>query len=141
MSRAYYSNSINQFVIDDSYKILGELSKWHSHSLEDSQKNAWIEQINILKSVLAEFKQGHIYFEFSIPRMGKRVDNILIVNGIIFVLEFKTNAKTYEKYAIDQTMDYALDLKNFHEGSHFKHIVPILVATEASNIENQLHCN
>src|SRR5262249_28106493 len=33
---------------------------------------------------------------------------------------------------IDQAWDYALDLKNFHEGSHAAPVVPILIATGAS---------
>ena len=62
----------------------------YPHStLEDLQRNAWIEQIKILKNQLAKIDDGHILFEYSIPRMGKRVDNILLLDGIVFVLEFK----------------------------------------------------
>ncbi len=74
---------------------------------------------------------GHVYFEFAIPRMGKRVDVVLISGGIIFVIEFKVGETTYPAYALEQVMDYALDLKNFHSSSHHSPIVPILVCTEA----------
>jgi hypothetical protein len=40
-------------------------------------------------------------------------------------------ADDYERRAIDQVLDYAVDLKNFHEGSHNRTLVPILVATKA----------
>lgn len=70
--------------------------------------------------------------------MGKRVDNILLLNGIIYLLEFKIFAKSYESYAIDQVVDYALDLKNFHSGSHNKTIVPILVSTMAKEAQNEV---
>ncbi|MHC4233006.1 MAG: DUF2075 domain-containing protein, partial [Planctomycetota bacterium] len=69
--------------------------------------------------------------EYSIPRMGKRVDNILLIDGIVFVLEFKVGEESYPLYALDQALDYALDLKNFHEQSHTKKIIPILISTHA----------
>ena len=68
--------------------------------------------------------------------MGKRVDNILVINDLIFVLEFKVGEKTYQKHAIEQLIDYCLDLKNFHEGSHHNKIIPVLIATQAPNFEN-----
>jgi hypothetical protein len=74
---------------------------------------------------------GNILFECYIPRMGKRVDTVLILRGLILVLEFKVGATHYDSSALDQVVDYALDLKNFHEGSHARAIVPILVATNA----------
>jgi len=63
--------------------------------------------------------------------MGKRIDVLLIIQSVIFILEFKVGEKEYPAYAVDQVMDYALDLKNFHETSHDKLIAPILIATQA----------
>lgn len=82
-------------------------------SLETQQKNAWLVQIANLKQQLRSFPQGEIFLEFSIPRMDKRVDVLLSIKGVIWVIEYKVGAKTHDKYAIDQTVDYALDLKNF----------------------------
>ena len=96
--------------------------------MEETQKRAWITQISILKEALKEF-EGSIFFEYSIPRMGKRVDNIIIINGLIFVVEFKVGSLDYTNSAINQVMDYALDLKNFHEESWTKTLIPLLVAT------------
>jgi schlafen family protein len=137
MKRSYYSNSIPQFLLDDEKRILGDLALNHSHALEDLQKNAWIKQIVILKHALKNIPNGQIYFEFEIPRMGKRVDNILIIEDLIFVLEFKIGEKLYQKYAIEQVVDYCLDLQNFHEGSHKEKLVPILVATQGVDISNK----
>jgi len=81
---------------------------------------------------------GYIFFEFAIPRMGKRVDTIIVHNGIVFVIEFKVGEKVYSRHAIEQVEDYGLDLKNFHSGSHDKPVVPILAATSASSKENRL---
>lgn len=131
-TRAGYSNHILGFLSESAESTLGSLAANHPHStLEDLQINAWIEQIKILKGQLAKINDGHILFEYSIPRMGKRVDNILLLNGIVFVLEFKVGESHYPLYALDQVLDYSLDLKNFHEQSHTKKIVPILISTNA----------
>src|SRR3989338_91969 len=132
MKRSYYSKTINQFLVDEPGNILGELTKNHEFNLEEQQKNAWIRQIDILKEQLGEFNSGHILFEYSIPRMGRRVDVIFIYSGIVFVLEFKVGDDEYPNYAIDQALDYAIDLKNFQEGSHNIQLVPMLIATKAS---------
>lgn len=110
----------------------------HSFSDDLEQKRAWLEQIKILKKALIDFPDATLFFEFAIPRMGKRVDNILILDGIIYLLEFKIFAKSYETYAIEQVVDYALDLKNFHSGSHDKTIVPILISTLAPEYNTEI---
>lgn len=135
MKRSYYHNSIENYIKEDSNSIFGQLSKNHQHTLEDLQKNAWIKQIEILKASIQNLT-GNIYFEFSIPRMGKRVDNILIHKNIIFVIEFKVGDNLYSSHAQNQTIDYCLDLLNFHEESHDKTIIPVLVATKAPTLQN-----
>ena len=133
MNRAYYKNSISKFIKENDNSILGKLSLNHSNrQLEDLQKNAWVKQIEILKDQLNEF-EGQIYFEFAIPRMGKRVDNIIIINDSIFVVEFKVGGGGFENYAQAQVLYYTLDLKNFHEGSHNAKLIPVLLATNAEN--------
>jgi hypothetical protein len=137
MTRSYYSNSISDFLQENETKILGQLSLHHNHALEDLQKNAWIKQIEILKTTLKDFEKGQVYFEFSIPRMGKRVDNVLIIHDLIFVLEFKVGDTHYQKHSIDQVVDYCLDLQNFHEGSHHEKLIPVLISTKAEDIKNE----
>jgi len=136
MNRAYYANSICDFCIEDGDSIFGKISgRYDLNKLTIQQSNAWQSQIKILKQTILNFN-GRVYFEFTIPRMGKRVDNILIIDNCIFVLEFKIGSKEYDKYAKDQAFDYGLDLNNFHEGSHDKIIIPILIADKASNLNN-----
>jgi DUF2075 family protein len=138
MDRAYYNNSISNFLTEDSNSILGQLSLNHTNRhLEDLQKNAWVKQIVILKNELVGL-EGKIYFEFSIPRMGKRVDNIIIINDCIFVVEFKVGDDKYGKHAELQVIDYSLDLQNFHEGSHNAKLIPVLVATNAKAVSFQI---
>ncbi len=136
MGRAYYSKELTEFLADNNSRILGELTNNNQFSLEEQQRNAWIQQIQILKNELRNLNSGHIMFEYSIPRMGKRVDVILIYGGIVFVIEFKVYSKEYHRADIDQCLDYALDLKNFQEGSHNVQLVPILVSTDAPIFNN-----
>ena len=138
MQRAYYKNSISNFVSEEINSILGSLSYNHTNrSLDELQRNAWISQIEILKEELLGVK-GYIYFEFAIPRMGKRVDNILVIKDTIFVIEFKIGDKKHHKHAEEQVIDYCLDLKNFHEGSHYQTLIPVLISSGAKK-EN--YCN
>ena len=131
MKDSYFSSPISKFLTTSPDEILGELTRAHHHALEHQQRNAWLTQIDFLKGQLSDNPSGHIFLEFSIPRMGKRADVVLIHRGTIFVVEFKVNSATFDSYAIDQVHDYALDLKNFHLGSHELPIVPVLCATEA----------
>ena len=133
MKRAYYSDSVTNFLITSPEEIIGKIALKNEFSLEQTQKDAWLAEIIILKAVLPPYK-GSIYFEYSIPRMGQRIDVIILIGAVIFILEFKIGEKEYSSNAIDQVMDYALDLKNFHESSHEQFIAPILIATEAKNI-------
>jgi hypothetical protein len=130
MKRAYYSDTITKFLHLTHDEILGRLARNTEFASEPSQRDAWLEEITILKKTLSHH-QGSIYFEYSIPRMGRRIDVLLLIGPAIFVLEFKVGEKEFTSYAIDQVMDYALDLKNFHESSHEQFIAPILIATKA----------
>ncbi len=128
---AYYSSFGEQFHFDNEDKILGEIARNNTFSLTDAQKSAWIEQIRILKDQLRILDGFKIYFEFFIPRMGKRIDVVIVINGIVFVLEFKVGSDKFDSAAIDQVEDYALDIQYFHQGSHKLSIFPILIATRA----------
>ena len=131
MKQAYYDATLARFLKEQPETILGHLAAQHAHNLDPLQRNAWIEQITVLQNELRELGDGWIALEFAIPRMGKRADTIVIHQGIVFVIEFKMGTKHFDASAIDQVTDYALDLKNFHAGSHARRLVPILVATKA----------
>lgn len=130
MAREYYSGLIEEFVDSSVEAVLGVLADNNQFSLELTQKNAWKEEIVLLQNVLSGYV-GKIYFEYSIPRMGQRIDVLLLINGVIFVLEFKVGERAFHQHHIDQVWDYALDLKNFHETSHDLMIAPVLIATRA----------
>ena len=134
MKRCYYSESIDHFRDTNEDVILGRLAKENEFSLESSQREAWLAEIRILKDVLKSY-EGHIFFEYSIPRMGERIDVVLLIGPAVFVLEFKVGEREFHSYALDQVCDYALDLKNFHEPSHCVYIAPILIPTEAQDAQ------
>lgn len=129
--RAYYSKSIQRFLSHSELSIFGEITSNDQFASDDLQKNTWKKQIEILKRELSDFDDGHILFEYTIPRIGNRIDNILLYKGIVFLIEFKVGESTYPSYAIEQVTDYALDLNCFHKESHDKLLVPILVCTQA----------
>lgn len=145
MNRAYYKKTISRFLDEETSSILGELIVNHTNrQLEDLQRNAWINQIEILKDQLQGLS-GVVYFEFAIPRMGKRVDNVVVIGDSIFIIEFKVGDEKFENYSQTQVLDYTLDLKNFHEGSHEARLIPVLVATnggeESCKIQDVLSLN
>lgn len=130
MLNFYFEDSIKSFLRRSDAEILGLISQSNEFDSTQNQNKSWAHQITILKQALKNF-DGVIFFEFSIPRMGKRIDALVIINNVVFVIEFKVGEAKFHKYQIDQVWDYALDLKNFHKPSHNAIMAPILVSTEA----------
>lgn len=130
MLNYYYKNSIQSFIINSTKEIIGHINISNQFDSSKNQNKSWEIQIPLLKESLYKF-DGTIFFEFSIPRIGERVDVLVIVNNIIFIIEFKVGENKYIRHDIEQVWDYALDLKNFHEPCHNALLAPILVATEA----------
>lgn len=133
-----YKDSIINFLNESSDSMLGKITN-RSENLSESnlQIYAWNEEIRILKENLYNLKEGYIAFEYTIPRIGGRVDSVLLYKGIVFLLEFKVGESTYSRSDIDQVVNYALDLKNFHKESLNKKIIPILISSEADYIPLQ----
>ncbi len=132
--KAYYNALVSDFLKEDDERILGVLTGAHHHSLEEPQRWAWLRQITVLKASLTNQANGRLFLEFYIPRMGKRADALLITRNVVFVIEFKAGAYGHSSIGFDQVEDYALDIKNFHEGSHAAPIVPVLVSTDAESL-------
>jgi len=139
MKRSYFSDYTSNFLTADESSILGELVRSHTFNLNELQRNSWIKEISILKLSLEDHYNSYICLEYTIPRMGKRADAVLLVNNVVVILEFKVGSNTYNSGDLDQVLDYALDLKNFHEQSHDKVILPVLVATNGPDENNDLN--
>ncbi len=130
--RSYYSDRIEIFVDKSQDAVLGAIARANEFPLEPTQRDSWHYQISLLQKILSEYKgRGKVHFEFTVPRLGKRIDAVVIIDAIVLVLEFKVGESAFATYAHDQVWDYALDLKNFHEASHSRFVVPILIATDA----------
>jgi hypothetical protein len=140
LARSWYGAAIGDFLTSDANAILGKLSHHAGDGHFADQRDAWLAQIDLLRSQLNGL-EGWVFFEFNIPRMGRRVDVILVLGSVIFALEFKVGETTYDRAAIEQVWDYALDLKNFHEASHNVAIAPILVATEAKSVSGRFEAD
>lgn len=133
-NRAYYASTVTLFLLESPDAIIGKITQDHSQDLVHQQTGAWAKQIEILQIALKPFGEGHILFEVQIPRMGRRADAVFIYQDIIFLMEFKVGATHYTSQDLRQAHGYALDLHHFHEGSHDKTIVPILIATKATAV-------
>ena len=138
MQRSYYSARIREFLDEKPETLLGKLMVSDEFSTTDLQKNAWRKEIDILQDQLRSVENGDIAFEYTIPRMGHRIDVVCIIHGLIFLLEFKVGDSEYRKSTADQVMDYALDLKYFHELSADRYIIPISIPTEAPSVCNEV---
>ena len=127
--RYYYSKSISDFLDQEPEEIVGQLTLASPHKVDNETKGSWLDEISVMKSILPQYSgRGSLFLEYSIPRMGRRVDVILLIDGFVFVLEFKTGTEQINhREAVIQAWDYALDLKNFQEGSSDRFLFPIAV--------------
>jgi len=129
--KAYYCNSIPEFIKDNSTSIIGQLVK-HSFEINKDQSDAWENQVRELQQRLdACGMEGDIIFEYDIVRLGKRIDVILLIRHMVFSLEFKNGKTVFTAQDAQQAEDYALDIKNFHKESEDLYVCPILIATDA----------
>ena len=138
--RCLYNDNIEGFLAEDSTSVFGILCDHYHGDALTTTREAWKSEIRIMKDVLADMPEakGQIIFEYDIPRLGKRVDVVLLINGIIFCLEFKVGESRILEADIDQVLDYALDLKNFHKFSEDHLIVPVLIATDYSKYTTEI---
>ena len=145
MSRSWYSQTCEGFLRDSSEAIIGSLtinSAQDGFEVNPQQSSAWEEEIYVLKEQLEkiDYSAMDIFLEFNIPRMGKRIDALLLIKSDkphIVILEFKIGTERRNSQDTDQVMDYALELKNFHESSHGADIFPVLVLTGNNNPINE----
>ena len=129
--RCLYFSSFTGFLDESRTSILGKLCDNYHGDAKTTTREAWNGEITVMQETLSRFedRDGRIIFEYDIPRLGKRVDVVLLYKGIVFCIEFKVGESRILEADIDQVLDYALDLKNFHKFSEDRVIVPILVAT------------
>jgi len=131
MARCLYNSTIREFLQLSPEALLGRfVNNYHGAALTTTNE-AWNNEIRIMQEVLHPWmdEDGQVIFEYDIPRLGKRIDVVLLLRGLIFCLEFKVGERDMLQSNIEQVLDYALDLKNFHLMSQNRIIIPILVPT------------
>ena len=138
--RCLYQNSVASFVLEDEDAIFGALSREYHGETLTTTREAWEAEIAILRLALSRYadRDGQIIFEYDIPRLGKRIDVVLLLEGIVFCLEFKVGESKILEADVDQVLDYALDLKYFHKFSEDRIIVPVLIATKYPNASTEI---
>ena len=115
--------------------VLGNIVKSFHGVDQTTTLEAWESEIKIMQQVLqpwATDNEAYVCFEYDIPRLGKRIDVVVLLGGMVFCLEFKVGKRDALQMDVEQVLDYALDLKNFHLYSADRPIVPILIPTEYS---------
>lgn len=127
---AYYAASVTDFIGETTEAILGTLTVKSAFAVDPSQRDAWVSEIAALKTAVASI-EGSVFLEFEVPRIGSRIDAVLVAGPAVFVIEFKVGERQFNTHDFNQAWDYALDLKNFHLASHAAPILPVLVATES----------
>lgn len=142
-NRCLFESSIEIFLSERIEIIRDALCNGYHGTELTTTRDAWSGEIEILQKVLLPWKNvdGRIVFEYDIPRLGKRIDVILLLKGIIFCLEFKVGQSLILENDIDQVLDYALDLRNFHKLSQEKVIVPILIATNSKTFSTEIQAS
>lgn len=138
--RCLYHNTFAGFLGDSQNEVLGTIVDSFHGSAQTTSIDAWAGEIRIMREVLSDWsnEDAHIIFEYDIPRLGKRIDVTLLMRGIIFCLEFKVGKKDILQDDVEQVLDYALDLKNFHRFSFDKPIAPILIPTQLADAKNEI---
>src|SRR6266550_2720382 len=141
---AFYRAALSEFLAQSSDEILGALLRSYQHSeLQKRQTKAWQIEIEVLKSASTELLRlapsaatWSLLLEYPIPRRSKRLDAVFLAADVILCLEFKTLDKAHSIQADRQVEDYALDLRDFHEASRNRCIVPVTVVPRAASVKN-----
>lgn len=141
-NRYYYSNTINGFFNQSDNEIIGSLTHASTNNINNQTTYAWNIEINTMRKLLLPYiNRGSIFMEYNIPRIGRRIDVVIIIDGIVFILEYKVGGEGFSREAINQVWDYALDLKNFQEGSKDRTLVPILVVSDVKDEQCKIDLN
>jgi hypothetical protein len=104
MPNAYYSSSIVDFLKARPDEVLGTMARSSTFPIEPPQMAAWIEGISILHQCLGGLN-GWLHLEFAVPRIGSRIDAVVIVQDTIFVVEFKAGEKVFKRQDYNQAWD------------------------------------
>lgn len=143
MTEAQYFGTIPTFLSKGTNEILGEIFSGEQFDATIKTREAWLSEIDIMRETLTQYMQeptSLIFFEYTIPRVGGRMDCGVILKNVLFVIEFKTGSSNEELSSYKkQLMQYVVDLKNFHFESYDIPLIPVLVIESLPDKEFNLH--
>ncbi len=135
---AYRRLSVREFLSESDSTIIGDLAQANAAArfqIPPEQIDAWRLQAGPLRGALQELvktwtaaTEWGLLLEYPIPRIGKRIDAVLLAHNFVVVIEFKTGHASTA--GVRQVEEYALCLSYFHEPSHALDVVPLLVRTD-----------
>lgn len=85
---AYYSDSVAAFQTASVDAVVGALTRTSAGNVDHTQVHAWEVEARVLREALANVS-GHLFLEFSVPRLGSRVDAVLVSGPAVMPIEFK----------------------------------------------------
>lgn len=132
---AWYAAETERFCAASAREVLGALAQASPGDVTEAQRSAWEVEIELLRAALAGVP-GYLFLEFDVPRLGSRIDAVVVSGAAVVPIEFKVGESAFRRSDYEQAWDYALDLRNFHRGSHTAALFPVLVATEARTSES-----
>lgn len=143
--RSFYSATVPRFLSAASDQIIGQLTSRHvvfHGSAQAEQIRAWEAEIDILRRAFSSLdgatSNWSILLETPLFRLGKRLDAVVLAPGVVVVIEFKVGARSFLPSHCAQLERYALSLKDFHEASQSRQIVPILCAQHAPAVSQAI---
>ena len=91
---AFYFDKIENFLDTKTDEVVGILSEKQTRSIDlnPKQNDSWRLQINLFKEnfkKIENIKENSILIEYPLLRLSKRLDTIIIIKNLIFLIEFK----------------------------------------------------
>ena len=133
---AYYRGPLLEFVQLSPSAVVGQLALANAQArfpLSPESIEAWraqlppmLEAARYLIANASSACSWEMLLEYPIPRVGKRIDAVLLADNVIIVIETKTG--NAPNSASRQVEDYALNLACFHQSSKNGTIVPLVVS-------------
>jgi hypothetical protein len=146
-TNGWWVSSLAEFASSRIETVVGQLSSAAAQRglpVTREQHLSWQTSVGVLLATATSLLSDGVgaswgvIVEFELPRRAVRPDAVILACDVIVPVEFKVGATNYERSARMQVEEYAWDLRDFHESSHGHPIVPVLVATEATNEDTDL---
>jgi hypothetical protein len=145
---AFYRATVSGFLNADPAAVIGELNLQSRHAVSSLRLTtvvSWERTVKVLRAALHEVAAKlpaagvwGVLLEYEVPRRDCRIDCVLLAGQVIFVLEFKTGTVESPSAAKRQVEHYAIELRDFHQESRNKPIVPIAVLASGGAFQPQL---